>query len=293
MVFENLVQSTEEYIGVLRHVPIHYLLLAIGTYYLSVFLFALRWKYVLKGTGVDVPLAELFKANLAGLFVNNITPMSRGGGELLRMAWISKLQGIPMRISAVTVVYERILESIPVMVMVALGFLYFTTSEAFALIPLVVGLALIWLKWEKFIELTLRLFRVNLSEEERERIVTLRKRGDVNLVGIGTSSLVWVLDVLRLKLITLALGLNVSLPVLVLASVINLILGIAAFTPGGIGVVEGGLIGTLTYLGFPPALAVSTVLLERFISYVLGSISGLLVLLTSGGREAWRALKSR
>ncbi len=276
-----------------RCASLHYFLPAIATYYVSVLLFALRWKYVLKGTGVDVPLAELFKANLAGLFVNNITPMSRGGGELLRMAWISKLQGVPMRISAVSVVYERILESIPVMVMVALGFLYFTTSEAFALAPLVVGLVLVWLKWEKFIELTLRLFRVNLSEEERERIVTLRKRGDVNLVGIGTSSLVWVLDVLRLKLITLAIGLNVSLPVLVLASVINLILGIAAFTPGGIGVVEGGLVGTLTYLGFPPATAVSTVLLERFISYVLGSISGLLVLFTSGGREVWRALKSR
>ncbi|WP_297513680.1 lysylphosphatidylglycerol synthase transmembrane domain-containing protein [Thermococcus sp.] len=276
-----------------RCASLHYFLPAIATYYVSVLLFALRWKYVLKGTGVDVPLAELFKANLAGLFVNNITPMSRGGGELLRMAWISKLQGVPMRISAVSVVYERILESIPVMVMVALGFLYFTTSEAFALAPLVVGLVLVWLKWEKFIELTLRLFRVNLSEEERERIVTLRKRGDVNLVGIGISSLVWVLDVLRLKLITLAIGLNVSLPVLVLASVINLILGIAAFTPGGIGVVEGGLVGTLTYLGFPPATAVSTVLLERFISYVLGSISGLLVLFTSGGREVWRALKSR
>ncbi len=293
MVLENFVQSAEEYIGVLRHVPIHYLLLAIGTYYLSVFLFALRWKYVLKGTGVEVPLAELFKANLAGLFMNNITPMSRGGGELLRMAWISKLQGVPMRISAVTVVYERILESIPVMVMVTLGFLYFTTSEALALIPLVIGLALVWFKWEKFIELTLRLFRVNLSEEERERIVALRKCGDVNLIGIGTSSLVWVLDVLRLKLITLAIGLNVSFPVLVLVSIINLMLGIAAFTPGGVGVVESGLIGALTYLGFPPALAVSTVLLERFISYVLGSISGLLVLFTSGGREVWRALKSR
>ena len=276
-----------------RCASLQYFLLAVATYYASVFLFALRWKYVLKGTGVDVPLGELFKANLAGLFVNNITPMSRGGGELLRMAWISKLQGVPMRISAVSVVYERILESIPVMVMVALGFLYFTTSEAFALAPLAVGLALIWLKWERFIELTLRLFRVNLSEEERERIVTLRKRGDVNLVGIGTSSLVWVLDVLRLKLITLAIGLNVSLPVLVLVSVINLILGIAAFTPGGIGVVEGGLVGALTYLGFPPATAVSIVLLERFISYVLGSVSGLLALLTSGGREAWRALKSR
>ncbi|GAB6135695.1 lysylphosphatidylglycerol synthase transmembrane domain-containing protein [Thermococcus prieurii] len=272
---------------------LHYFLLAIATYYVSVFLFAVRWKYVLRGTGVDVPISELFKANLAGLFMNNITPMSRGGGELLRMLWVSKLRGVPMGISAVTIVYERILESIPVMVMVAIGFLYFATSEALVLIPLLLGLLMIWLKWEEFIELTLRLFRVELSDEDRGRILTLRRRGEVNLVGITASSLVWALDVARLKLLTLAFGLKVSLPVLVFVSVVNLILGIAAFTPGGIGIVEGGLVGTLTYVGLPPTLAVSVVVLERFISYVLGSLSGLVVLFTSGGREVWRALKSR
>ncbi|WP_099212448.1 lysylphosphatidylglycerol synthase transmembrane domain-containing protein [Thermococcus henrietii] len=272
---------------------LHYFLLAIATYYVSVFLFAVRWKYVLRGTGVDVPISELFKANLAGLFMNNITPMSRGGGELLRMLWVSKLRGVPMGISAVTIVYERILESIPVMVMVAIGFLYFATSEALVLIPLLLGLLMIWLKWEGFIELTLRLFRVELSDEDRGRILTLRRRGEVNLVGITASSLVWALDVARLKLLTLAFGLKVSFPVLVFVSVVNLILGIAAFTPGGIGIVEGGLVGTLTYVGLPPTLAVSVVVLERFISYVLGSLSGLVVLFTSGGREVWRALKSR
>ena len=276
-----------------RYASPHYFLLAVATYYFSVLLFAVRWKYVLRGMGVEVPIGELFKANLAGLFMNNITPMSRGGGEFLRILWVSKLRGVPMGISAVTIVYERILESIPVMVMVALGFLYVTSAQALFLIPLMGGLVLIWLKWERFIELTLRAFRIELSPEDRDRIVSLRKCNDVNLIGIGASSLVWILDVLRLKLITMAFGLEVSIPVLVFISVVNLILGIAAFTPGGLGVVESGLVGTLTYVGLPPALAVSVVILERFISYVLGSLSGLMVLLTSGGREVWRALKSR
>jgi len=276
-----------------RCASLHYILLAIATYYISVFLFAVRWKYVLRGAGVEVPTAELFKANLAGLLMNNVTPMSRGGGELFRMLWVSKLRGVPMGISAVAIVYERILESIPVMVMVAVGFLYFATSEALVLLPLLLGLFVIWLRWERFIELTLRLFRVELADEERERIASIRGCGAVNIVGITASSLVWVLDVARLKLLTLAFGLKVSLPVLVFVSVVNLVLGIAAFTPGGIGIVEGGLVGTLTYVGLPPALAVSVVVLERFISYILGSLSGLVVLFTSGGREVWRALKSR
>ncbi|WP_050003100.1 lysylphosphatidylglycerol synthase transmembrane domain-containing protein [Thermococcus eurythermalis] len=276
-----------------RCASLRYFILAVATYYLSVLLFALRWKYVLRGTGVDLPINDLFKANLAGLFVNNITPMSRGGGEFLRMLWISRLRGVPLGISAITIIYERILESIPVMVMVAVGFLYFATSESLVLVPLLAGLLIIWLKWERFIELTLRLFRVNLSDEEKARLISLRSCGTANLVGITASSLVWVLDVARLKLLTLAVGLEVSIPVLVFVSVVNLVLGIAAFTPGGVGIVEGGLVGTLTYVGLSPALAVSVVVLERFISYVLSSLSGLAVLLTSGGREVWRALKSR
>ncbi|WP_297066495.1 lysylphosphatidylglycerol synthase domain-containing protein [Thermococcus sp.] len=47
-------------------------------YYFSVLLFAVRWGYVLRGMGVEVPIGELFKANPAGLFMNNITPMTRG-----------------------------------------------------------------------------------------------------------------------------------------------------------------------------------------------------------------------
>jgi hypothetical protein len=110
---------------------------------------------------------------------------------------------------------------------------------------------------------------------------------------IGLSSIVWILDILRLKLIALALGWNPSVSFLAIVSFVNLIFGLMAFTPGGVGIVEGGLIGTLTYFGVPSALAISITLLERFISYVLSSMVGFMTLVYSGGAEIWRALKSR
>ncbi len=270
-----------------------YFAIALATYYISVFLFSVRWKYILRGVGMEVPLGELFQANLAGLFMNNITPMSRGGGEFLRMLWVSKRSNVPMGISAVTVLYERILESVPVMFMTTIGILYFTSTQAILGLILGIAVVFIWIKWERFIEVTLRIFRVKVSEEDRARILALRNAHSVNLIGIAMSSAVWILDVTRLKLITLAFGLHISLVVIVFISVVNLILGIAAFTPGGIGVVEGGLVGAFTYVGLSPTIAVSVVVLERFISYVLGSVPGIIVLLTSGGREVWRALRSR
>ncbi len=116
----------------------------------------------------------------------------------------------------------------------------------------------------------------------------------LNVAAIILSSVVWLLDVLRLKLITLAFGLNLAWSFIAVISIANLFFGLLAFTPGGgVGIIEGGLIGTLTYFGIPTALAVSITLLERFVSYVVSSLVGLVVLLTSGGVEIWKALKSQ
>ncbi|NJE84654.1 flippase-like domain-containing protein [Thermococcus sp. CX2] len=291
--FENVGVSTEQYLTLIEKVPLHYLALALLTYYVSVVLYAIRWKLVLRGMGRDAPLFELVKAILASIFMNNVTPMSRGGGELLRIAWISKKNNIPTGISTVSIVYERILETVPVFVLFLVGMLYFSSTPELLFLIGVAGVAAIWIKWEAFVRLSLRLFKTSVSEEEMEKILSLRDRHNINLMGILLSSAVWILDVARLKLITLAFGLHLSLSLIAVISIANLLLGLVAFTPGGIGIIEGGLVGTLTHFGIPLGFAVSVTLLERFVSYVLSTLVGLVVLLTSGGREVWRALKSR
>ncbi|ANF23131.1 lysylphosphatidylglycerol synthase transmembrane domain-containing protein [Thermococcus piezophilus] len=290
--FENVGVSTEQYVTLIEKVPLHYLTLALLTYYVSVVLYAIRWKLVLRGMGRDAPLFELVKAILASIFMNNVTPMSRGG-ELLRIAWISKKNNIPTGISMVSIVYERILETIPVFVLFLVGMLYFSSTPELLFIIGIAGVAAIWIKWEAFVRLSLRLFRTSVSGEELENIRSLRNRHNINLMGILLSSAVWILDVARLKLITLAFGLHLSLSLIAVISIANLLLGLVAFTPGGIGIIEGGLVGTLTHFGIPLGFAVSITLLERFVSYVLSTLVGLVVLLTSGGKEVWRALKSR
>ncbi|AFL94483.1 hypothetical protein CL1_0271 [Thermococcus cleftensis] len=273
---------------------LRYLFLAFLTYYVSVVIYGIRWKLVLRGVGRDAPLWELVKAILASIFMNNVTPMSRSGGELLRMAWVSKRANIPAGVSAVSIIYERILETIPVFALFLLGMSYFSSDEPLPFLLFVVGgIALIWIKWDAFVRLSLRLFRTPITEEEMDRISSLRGMHNLNIIAIALSSAVWLLDVARLKLITLAFGLNLTWSFIALISIANLLFGLVAFTPGGVGIIEGGLIGTLTYFGIPTALAVSITLLERFVSYVASSIVGFAVLLSSGGVEIWKALKSQ
>lgn len=289
----EMINSGLQYLSLLKEVPLRYLFLALLTYYLSVVVYALRWKLVLRGMGKDAPLLELLKAILASIFMNNVTPTSRGGGEVLRIAWISKRKGIPLGISTTSVVYERILESIPVFALFLVGMFYFSQvpeTAAFIVMALIIA---VWVKWDWFVKLSFKLFRKGVSEEEVERIASLKDKHHITLGGIVLSSCVWILDVVRLKLVTLAFGLHLGWGLLVVISVANLILGLIAFTPGGIGIVEGGLVGVLIHFGIPMALAVPITLLERFISYVMSSLVGFFVLVTSGGWGIWRALKSQ
>ncbi len=291
---ESLASSMEQYFSIVSSASLGYLGLAFLTYYVSVVIYGIRWKLVLRGVGRDAPLRELVKAILASIFMNNVTPLSRSGGELLRMAWVSKRARIPAGVSAVSIVYERILETIPVFVLFLVGMSYFSSGEPLPFVFLgIVGIALIWIKWDSFVRLSLRLFRTQVTEEEMGKIISLRKMHNLNLIAILLSSSIWLLDVVRLKLIALAFGLNLAWSLIAVISIANLLLGLVAFTPGGIGIIEGGLIGALTYFGIPMALALSITLLERFVSYVASSIVGFAVLLTSGGVEIWKALKSQ
>ncbi|WP_297476152.1 flippase-like domain-containing protein [Thermococcus sp.] len=292
--FESLLTSTSEYTSAVLNASLRYLSLAFLAYYTSVFLYALRWKLILRGIGRDAPLMELTKAIMASIFMNNVTPLSRSGGEFLRIAWISKRADVPSGISAVSIVYERILETVPVFLLFLVGASYFSSTESLPFILLgMTGVFIIWTKWDSFVRLSLRVFRTNVTEDEMKGIRDLRRMHDVNLAAIVLSSSVWLLDVLRLKFIGLAFGLDLPWALVALVSIANLILGLVALTPGGVGIIEGGLIGTLTYFGIPMALALPMTLLERFVSYVASSIVGFIVLLTSGGVEIWRALKSR
>lgn len=283
--YTNLLKS-------LNKTSLELIAIALALYYLSTIIYALRWKIILNGMGENVPLMDLLKVILSSIFVNNITPISRGGGEILRVTWVSKKYRIPLILSTVSVLYERMMEAFPVTILLFLGITYFARHTIYFALLAIFVMILIWLNWEELIKLSVKIIKVKLTAEELMNIISLKRKFSLNILVVGLSSAVWFLDMLRLKLIALAFGWNPSIGFLAIVSLANLIFGLMAFTPGGIGIVEGGLIGTLTYFGIPPTLAVSITLIERFISYVLSSIVGFITLIVSGGTEIWKALKS-
>jgi len=268
------------------------ILFAIILYFISVLVYALRWKIVLKNMGVEISLLEILKITISAIFVNNITPLSRSGGEALRIAWVSKKYKIPLTITTVSIVYERLSEIIPVILLSIIAFTYFGNIAIYPIIFLSLFVIIIYSKWESFIKFFIKLFKINLSIEEEKNILSLKNKKLMYLIIVCLSSIVWSLDIFRLKLIATAFGWNIGLTFLAVISFTNLLLGFISITPGGIGIIEGGLIGTLLYFGIPIVYAMPFVITERLISYVISSGIGFIVLITSGSKDIWKATKS-
>jgi uncharacterized protein (TIRG00374 family) len=103
----------------------------------------------------------------------------------------------------------------------------------------------------------------------------------VTLLGL----LGWLAEVGRLYLVTLGLGIDLSIALIVFITLANSLLTLVP-TPGGIGAVESGVAGLLVRLSaLTTSGAAALVLVDRSISYVSIIVSGAAVFLT---RQAFR-----
>lgn len=289
----DLTPILEEILSTLRETRIRYVFLAFSVYLLSVYLFSVRWQQVLFCIGYNLKAASLVPIYFGAVFVNNITP---GGnmatGESFRILWANKLFGISYTNAFKTIFFERLVEAIPVVFLSFFILHSFPSLEIrflphsltlksvhlFFLVFLATGIV-IWFFRAKFVSL-LEIVQKNWRQFKRSFIPVL-------LLSCG----VWILDIIRLKLVALALNIDLSLTLIVTVSILSFLLGALPLTPGGLGIIEGGLISLLLYFGLSLVSASSFVLLERFISYGISSIIGFLYLSYYGGFKVWEKAK--
>lgn len=283
-----------ESLSLLSQTRIRYFLLAFLAYLLSVYLFAVRWQRVLCSMSYEIKAADLVPVIFGGIFANNLTPASRAGGEPLRIFWVNKKFGINYIDGLISILFERLVEAIPISLLLIYVLYSFPSLEIqvlpsradlmlnstylFLLLVLAAGLAF-WIFREKF-SASLNRVKQHWKQLQKSFVAVLL-----------LSSSVWVLDVIRLKMIALALNLPLSLHLIATVSILYLVLGSLPITPGGLGIVEGGLVSILLYFGLPLASASSFVFLERFISFGLSSVIGFIYLFYYGGFKIWKSAK--
>ncbi len=289
-----IIPILEETLGTLQETRIHYVIPAVLVYLLSVYLFAIRWQKVLFCIGYNLKATSLVPIYFGAIFMNNITPANMTGGEPLRILWANKLFGISYTNAFKTILFERLVEAIPIALLLIyvlysfpsfdIKFLPLTSSltldsiHLILLVFLAVGMA-IWFLRAKFASL-LRNLQKNWKQLKKSFTSVL-------LLSFG----VWALDIIRLKLVALALNIHLPLNLIITVSILSFLLGLLPLTPGGLGIIEGGLVSLLLYSGLPLASAGSFVFLERLISYGVSSVIGFMCLFYYGGFKIWKKFK--
>jgi uncharacterized membrane protein YbhN (UPF0104 family) len=288
----DIVTTLGESLRILSQTRIRYFVLAFLAYLLSVYLFAVRWQQVLNSIGYELKAADLVPVIFGGIFANNLTPASRAGGEPLRIFWINKRFGINYIDGFISILFERLVEAIPISVLL-IYVLYSFPSLDIKLLPardsITLNSTYILLLGLFAAGLAIWIFRANISSTLNRVRNHWRQLHRSFMAVLLLSSGVWVLDVIRLKLIALALDLPLSLHLIATVSILYLVLGSLPITPDGLGIVEGGLISILLYFGLSLASASSFVFLERFISFGLSSVIGFFYLFYYGGFKIWKS----
>jgi glycosyltransferase 2 family protein len=277
-------------IVVLTHVPLDYgaslraisqvnlliYALAFAAFYFSFVVRTLRWELLLRNTGESNRFGGLFPIIILAWFANCLLPAKMGDfyrAYLLRArAEVSASKGLG------TIFSERALDFLVLMsLLVISGLISFRAAVPERFVPafivglliaagLIVGLLLI-----RYSEGRLSRY---LPERLRERAARFKHgllsafAGRLPLL-LGLTVLVWAAESTRLFLVVQALPLHIELSlaqIVFIALVASLLTTIPAL-PGGLVLVEGGIIAVLVFFGLTASQALSVAILDRVISY--------------------------
>ncbi|MBU7023195.1 MAG: flippase-like domain-containing protein [Theionarchaea archaeon] len=264
---------------------------------LAILLWAQRWR-ILLSPFKSVPLKSTIKGILIGVFFNNITPVARAGGEPFRAFYMEKKEGVSFEDAFATVTIDRILDSIPFMVIITISLAYFVilldiSFEMMVILCIALFFNIILLSLVLYFSFNLRaakklMFSIlrfvahfsNRLEKYESKIETaveqyhgavrrLSGQGGDLMKSLSVSFGFWFFMILRNYMIVLALGYKINFMVIMVIQTVSILVGIIPFLPGGLGSIDGIMVFLFMSFKFPAAAAVTVSLLDRFISFWL------------------------
>ena len=302
----------DEVIRALELSNLWFVLLAIVLQIFTYFLYTWRWSIINKTADMNLGIRKLIPMVLVSLAVNNITPSGRGGGEPVRAYLLAKEGHYKFEDTFATVIADRALDTFPFVILailtiigIIISFSLDITLIAFlvicvgAITAAVILLLYVCINEAFCVKLTswiiriVRKFYKNFNEDTEKRIVdaviafqarmnALLREKDILYYALPLSFIIWIFEILRVYVVFLAFGANVS-PVLIgevfiLASFVGMI----PLLPGGLGAVDGIMILFYASAGITASISAAATVVERLISFWMTTFIGLIFLLKYG-----------
>lgn len=282
--------------GTVKDINMMYLIGAIIAYLFAVGVKSIRWGFIINQ---PYEFKKNYIVRTIGLLGSNLSPMRTGGIVITAIA-SKKINKISLHEGLSAGLTERFADLIIVGILLVTSAIFVEKIRLISLLGagliLITIIAIYLLNWregssiwiyEKIHFITSKLpLNDNLMDNIYNKIVNGLKgmvaytRSYSNsknmLIILVLTSISWILECSRLLLVFHAFNVDINMVTVVLILLLANIAGIASALPGGIGAVEVSLTGLCVLFGIPEATAGGIAIVDRFISFWLINILGVM-----------------
>jgi len=293
---------------------------AIAIYFISVAVWAARWKTALKFVGCRMGFGIRYLIICSTIFLNSITPGVRVGGDPFGRAYMMRALGnISYSSGMASIIGDHALTPLVIVSFLMAGLIWRFGEGS---LQLTLILAVVWALvalgavfgprffFQKRIAIkgitgitrrvlgwfgrrrNIRELVTGIEAFYASTYATMDKWQHVLAIASWTL-LIGALDVLRVYVIFLALGYHPTLPMLLVSSSLPVIVGMIPFLPGGLVLVEGSFISVFALFDVPLNIGMAATLIERGISFALSTIVGAVVFSYLGIKMAAKPERSK
>lgn len=271
---------------------IAWLALALALYAVATIVRAERWHAILKESEIDASRADCYGLSCVGYMGNNVLPAR--AGEALRVFLLDGKTGAGKRKILGTIVVERLLDLIALVIIFVLTVYLVLEGDVvptdeplliagIGLAALALGIAVVWMVHRRGGLARIRELISPLAHAPR---ALLNRQGALLLI---VTFALWAIEAAVYLAVARAIDLHISTSgALYLVALTNFVAALPA-APGSIGTFDAAVAFGAKALGASGSVAVTYLLLLRFILYVPITIVGLIVLVTRYG--GWARLR--
>jgi len=247
-----------------------------------------RWTILLKNSGYQLPHKKNFQIFLSG-FPLSITPGKIG--ELLKCQLLKENFGTPRKITAPIILVERLYNAVGIIIISIFGILYFDFSGIVILIVtcILVGIFLTLRSKKLFSNIIEKTYKIKFlskfsdSFTDSYDVINHSIKPKIFVISSVLSAIYWLLESIAVYFILQSFGIDLfEISDVILIYTTSIIIGVASFVPGGIGVAEGTLIGLLTANDLAFSTAVSLTIFIRIFTLWYSVFVGFIALKFTG-----------
>lgn len=260
---------------------VKYLLGGIVLWLISGSLRVLRWHFFLKSITNRIPFIRSSLYFLSG-FAFILSPAR--ACEILRSPFIKRDYNISVSKTAPIVLVERFYDLLGGTIIISIGLVFVDFDKSIIILPIGFLAVILFIMRSKIIfnKLFLRLSKIKFisklspNVEESFEVITTLMKPKYFLVGTLLPIIFSMLEVAGVYLFILGLSETINFnDLLVIYQATNIAAGLSMI-PGGVGILEGGMVGLLVLYKIKYEVALSVTLLTRLVSTGMFSIIGII-----------------